>query len=339
MKIAYLLFHSLQIIAGEPDNFSARLDASAPIANAQINNTVNGVLSLAIDAANAKKSTVGCDRNLLANLLKDDLDRNFPTITSYLYRTIPFAGPVDFSKVPYLGKFPYGRTSYSPSAKVKVGEETFNIGLDKLDHFFSHGFLYWKIVDQNPDLLVNKINNALDLGIAQEDGPWGLKAFGVKSYADLSANYKGLSFWRDLLDGKPPLIVCTNNNFVLNKKFALENYFDESMDESVNCNSYATLEMLESIKTFTDQHKISCPISKASCLKFVKNYPPEIAKKILHPLCLGTGKSQIEKPSVLNGKDVIDGVSALLSGGGNLVDILFPPTKAKIIESAGSISK
>lgn len=319
-----LLIVSLQLYAGEPDNFSSRLDLTAPIGNQQINSTINGVLEQAIAGSHP-----GCERSKLMNLLKDDLDRNFPNITGYLYRTIPFAGPVTFNQVPYLGKFPYGRTSYVPSTKIKVGAETFSVGLDKLDHFFSHGYLYWKVMDQNPTLPAAKISNALDLGIVQEEGPWGLKAFGVKSYADLAANYKGLSFWRDLLDGKSPLIVCENNQFVLKKKFELENYFDESMDESINCNSYASVEMLESIKTFTDQNKVSCPVSKSLCQKLVKNLPAEVAKKTLHPLCAGTGTSQLEKPSPLNARDVLDGVNGLLSGGSNLVDILFPPAKEK----------
>ena len=326
MKYIVLALFSQIIYAGEPDNFSARLDTNAQIANADINKTINGVLENAIELTNEGNNR-SCDRKLLLNFLKDDLDKNFPNIVTYLYSNIPLAGAIDYTQVPYTGKFPYGRTSFVPSTKIKVGNEAFVIGLDKLDHFFSHGFLYWKIVGENPDMSVAKINNALDLGIVQEDGPWGLKGYGVKSYGDLAANYKGLFFWQDLLDGKPPIIACENNHFILNKKFELEDYFDESMDESINCSSFATNEMLKSIKVFTEQKKISCPLSAATCLKLVKKYPKEIAKKILHPLCLGSGTSQIEIASTLNSKDVFDTVGALISGGGNLVHILFPPSR------------
>lgn len=334
--ILELLILSIALNAGEPDNFSARLDLKAPIANISINDTVNNVLGLAVYETNGRSKN--CDRSALTNILKDELDRNWPNITKYVYLNIPFAGADSYTKVPYLGTIPYGRTTYSPSTKVQVGEDTFFIGIDKIDHFFSHGFLYWNLVDQDPKLPAAKVNIALDLGTAQEEGPWGLQFTGVKSYADMSANYKGMSFWRDLLDGSPALIECVDNKFVLKNKFAMENYFDASMDETINCDSYAKQEMLDSIKAFTDQKKVSCPVSSETCEKFVKNYPVEVAAKILHPLCRKTGTSQIEKASKLSSKDIIDGVQGVFSGGGNLFEMLFPPKKnTKSDSGAGGV--
>lgn len=333
--ILELILLAQTIHAGEPDNFSARLDTKASVANTSINETVNNVLGATIYEANGRSGQKGCDKNLLTNLLKDELDRNWPNITKYIYLNVPFAGPNSYSKVPYLGTMPYGRTTFSPSVKLQVADETFIIGIDKIDHFFAHGFLYWNIVDRDPKLPAKKVKNALDLGTAQEEGPWGLQFTGVKSYADMSSNYKGLSFWRDLLDGPHPLIECVDNKFVLKNKFALENYFDSSMDESINCDSYAKVEMLQSIKTFTDANKVSCPVSSEACEKFVANYPKEVAAKILHPLCRKTGTSQIEKASKLSSKDIIDGVQAAFSGGDNLFEMLFPPTKKDNKANAG----
>lgn len=337
--ILELILLAQTAISGEPDNFSARLDSKSLVANNSINETVNNVLSLAVYESNSRSKDKGCDKKLITNLLKDELDRNWPNLTGYLYLNIPFAGPDTYTKVPYLGSIPYGRTTFSPSAKVQVGDETFYIGIDKLDHFFSHGFLYWNIVGQDPKLPPAKVKNALELGTTQEEGPWGLQFTGVKSYADMSANYKGLSFWRDLFDGASPLIECVDNKFILKNKFALENYFDASMDESINCSSYATPEMLQSIRTFTEQNKISCPVSSQACENFVKTYPPEVAAKILHPLCRKTGTSQIEKPNKLSSKDILDGVQGLFSGGGNLFDMLFPPKKKLDAPAGGVISK
>lgn len=318
------------LLAGEPDNFSARLiSAEAPLANTAINETVNTVLKLAIYEANNRFKAKGCDKKVMINLLRDDLDRNFPKITKYMYHNIPFAGPSSYAKVPYGESVAYGRTTFSQSARVQVKDETFFIGFDKIDHFFSHGFLYWSITGEDSTLSPQKIKNALDLGTAQEEGPWGLKFTGVKSYADMSANYKGLSFWRDLFDGPSPLVECVDNKFVLKNNFAMENYFDSSMDESINCNSYATPEMLQTIKAFTGPNKISCPVSAEACANFVKNYPAEVAAKILHPLCLKSGTSQVEKASKLTSKDILDGVQGLFSGGGNLFDVMFPPKKNK----------
>lgn len=330
-----LLILSFSAIAGEPDNFSARLDTKSRVANVFINEVVNNVLSLAVYEANARKR--GCDKTLMMNLLKDELDRNFPKITTYLYRNIPFAGPDSYTKVPYLGTMPYGRTTFTPSAKVQIKDETFYIGIDKLDHFFSHGFLYWNIVN-DPKLPKEKVKNALELGVAQEEGPWGLQFTGVKSYADMSANYKGMTFWRDLFDGTPPFLGCEDNKFVIKKQFELETYFDSSMDESINCNSYAKPEMLQSIKTFSDKNKVSCPVSAEACAQFVKTYPANVAEKILHPLCRKTGTSQIEKASKLTSKDIIDGVQGLFSGGGNLFDTFFPHKKS-VPSKEGAITK
>ncbi len=333
--ILKLFIISLSTFAGEPDNFSARLDTNSHMANVSINETVNNVLSLAVYETNGRKK--GCDKTLMINFLKDELDRNFPRITTYLYRNIPFAGPDNYTKVPYVGTIPYGRTTFTPSAKVQVKNETFYIGIDKLDHFFSHGFLYWNIVN-DPKLPANKVKNALELGVAQEEGPWGLQFTGVKSYADMSANFKGMTFWRDLFDGAPPFISCEDNKFVIKKQFDLHDYFDSSMDESINCSSYATPEMLQTIKTFTDKNKISCPVSPQACAQFVKTYPANVAEKILHPLCRKSGTSQIEKASKLTSKDIIDGVQGLFSGGGNLFDMLFPPKKT-LPTNGGVISK
>lgn len=335
--ILELILLGQTIYAGEPDNFSARLDAKAIVANASINETVNSILGLAVYETNGRSKETGCDKKLLTNILKDDLDRNWPNITKYIYLNTPFAGPNTYTQVPYLGTIPYGRTTFSPSTKIQIEDEIFYIGIDKIDHFFSHGFVYWNITGQDPKLPADKVKNALDLGTAQEDGPWGLQFTGVKSYADMSANYNGLSFWRDLLDGSPALIECVDNKFVLKNKFALENYFDSSMDESINCDSYAQPAMLQSIKTFTEQNKISCPVSSESCEKLVKKYPVEVAEKILHPLCRKTGTSQIEKASKLSSKDILDGVQGLFSGGGNLYDTLFPPKKKDKTESAGGV--
>lgn len=335
--ILKLILLSQFLYAGEPDNFSARLDTNSKIANNSINETVNNVLNLAVYEANGRKKS--CDRNLLTNILKDELDRNWPKITNYIYLNVPFAGPNSYDKVPYLGTVPYGRTTFSPSTKIQVGQDTFYIGIDKIDHFFSHGFLYWNIVEQDPLLPDSKVKNALDLGTAQEEGPWGLQFTGVKSYADMSANYKGMSFWRDLLDGTPALIECVDNKFVLKNKFELENYFDASMDESINCDSYAKQDMLDSIKSFTNKNKISCPVSADRCAQFVKTYPANVAAKILHPLCRKTGTSQIEQASKLSSKDIIDGVQGVFSGGGNLFEMLFPPKKNPASNPGGVISK
>ncbi|MNL29653.1 hypothetical protein D3C87_1513430 [compost metagenome] len=158
-----------------------------------------------------------------------------------------------------------------------------------------------------------KVQSMLNLGIAQEEGVWGLKCYGIKSYADLSANYHGIAFWRDLLKGKPPLIECQNGKYILKRNFDIANYIDASMDESINCNSYGFSKILLSLQSEWAKRKMKCPADETTCAELRKSLPPEVAAKILHPLCLGTGTSQIEKSGDLSGQDYIDAMKILLN--------------------------
>lgn len=312
MAFFFLLTFSFWTGAAEPDNFSARHTPNSVIANSEINRVVNSVLSMATDQFQARNR---CDREKFLQFLEDDLDRNFPKVDNYVYLNAPFAGPKSHEETP-LNKFRgYGKVFFSPSVKLESKGKTFFVGLDKIDHFFSHGYLYWQMTGKKGTLDKEKVQNALQVGIEQENGPWGLKSSGVKSYADLAANYAGLSFWSQLLDGPSPMIACEKGRFVQKRSFDIANYFNEAMDETINCNSYATKEMLSAVYKMTAPWNMECPVKANACAELKKNYPAEIANKILHPRCLGTGDSQLEEASAKTTKDIIDMAGAAVSGG------------------------
>ncbi|WP_413288848.1 hypothetical protein [Bdellovibrio sp. HCB337] len=329
--IFFTLLFSWSVFAGEPDNFSARLDRGAVVANKDISFVVNTVLERAIFEANRRnlRSTTGisapCNKEKLNEILDEELDQNFPAVNHYLNLSVPYAGPISVGETPYRGDGVYKRKSFVASAKVKSDGETYYVGIDKVDHMFSQGSLYWRLVEKDANLPDAKIKKALELGMKQEQGPWGLKSFGVKSYADLAANYHGLFFWRDLLNGPTPMIVCRHGQYYLQRKFEIENYLSPAMDETINCNSYKSEEILQAIKRVTDARRVSCPVSAAICTKLKAKYPPEVAKMILHPICLGTGTSQVEEMLDITTRDLLDGASALLSGDENLFNLMFPP--------------
>lgn len=305
------LFLSLTTLAAEPDNFSARRDAKAIVANVEINRTINAVLDLNLSEFSARN---GCDRKKFMDFINDDLDRNFPKIYKAVYLNAPIAGPISSQQVPYRKGRPYTDLYFAQSYKVQSEGQTYFVGLDKIDHFFSHGATYWDIVGQDPKLPKEKVKQALEFGIQQEHGSWGLQKPGVKSYGDLVANYKGLYFWRDLFDGKPAIIACKNGRFVKNREFKLEDYFSPGMDESLNCNSYADKELLSAIKTVTDKWGQKCPADSKACDGLKKDFA-DLSPLLLHPLCQGTGTSQIEAASTMSTRDILDTVEGAAGGG------------------------
>ncbi|MNL12535.1 hypothetical protein D3C87_1334070 [compost metagenome] len=168
-----------------------------------------------------------------------------------------------------------------------------------------------------------KLQRMLDLGAAQEDGIWGLKCYSVKSYGDLSANYHGIAFWKDLLKGNPPIIGCENGKYVQKRSFDIANYIDASMDESINCNSYDSAATLNSLAGEWTKRKMKCPADgDTTCAELRKSIPKNIQTKILHPTCLGTGFSQIEKPLEITTQDYLDAITILL------LDKQVPPRAA-----------
>lgn len=301
----------------------ASATAQTPYANEDLNRVVNTAIKLRLGDYNA--TVKGCKPEKLYEFLKEDFDNNFPAIYKYSRLNVPIVGPASHEKLPYKlpagkgvcsvrGSFkaPYNSKSYSPSIKVQAKGKTFFVGLDKIDHFFSHSYHYWKMTEEDPTLPPEKIQRMLDLGMDQEDGIWGLKCYSVKSYGDLAANYHGVAFWRDLLKGSPPLIACENGKYVQKNQFDIAKYINASMDESVNCNSYDSQEVLNALSTEWNKAKLKCPADENECANLRKSLPPEVAKKILHPRCLGTGTAQVETPEEITSQDYLDAVSILI---------------------------
>lgn len=46
----------------------------------------------------------------------------------------------------------------------------YSVGIDKIDHLFAHGHMYWRTIDKDPTLPTNKVLNALRGGESQENG-------------------------------------------------------------------------------------------------------------------------------------------------------------------------
>lgn len=313
-----VLIFCIHSFAGDPDNFSGR---NTPPQNEMIDEAIQEKLKLIVETHNAKnEKQVDCDKQLLDALMTKTFDRNFPNVYD-IFDKVQMDGPSKIEKSVLDGQIL--SILYAPSITLQKGNKTFSVGVDKIDHFFSHSYLYWKAVGEDATLPEGKVRRALKLGMDQEDGPWGLKGSGVKSYADLEANYRGIYFWRDLWNGKPPYFKCVDGKIILSRLFKIEQYITAGFDEAINCSSYKNKEFTQHMLEATKKLNLKCPIDPSECTKLVKATPEDYREYLIHPLCRGQAHNQTEEANSMTAKDVMDTAAALTSVG-NLFTIFFP---------------
>lgn len=130
-------------------------------------------------------------------------------------------------------------TCCSPS--FRVGH--YLVGVDKIDHFFSHGL----------ELLGSSHLTAVEKSSKQEQGLFGYVTTGVYSYSDITANLDGLVFWESFLKKNSPFWKCEKNKMVLQKKFQIQDYLWMGWDEGYNCSLFRRGREIPGLK---------CPIVK-----------------------------------------------------------------------------
>src|SRR2546421_959666 len=132
-----------------------------------------------------------------------------------------------------------------------------HMGTDKIGHFTDMGLNYykaWREAKRNGKSEEEARQNAVHLGtsdfVFSEKGLLGLVTAGSYSNADLSANYVGMLFYLNLtqpirLKGqmRPPLLVRDGDYWRLNEHVQRDSdffswFFDEHLDESLNCSHY-----------------------------------------------------------------------------------------------------
>lgn len=179
----------------------------------------------------------------------------------------------------------------------------YKIGIDKISHFMTEGYNYMRAKKNGGGLTA-----ALNLGVMQEEGGFGLSTTGVKSFADLAANYKGLSFWENLFDEQRPYFRCENGAWRQVRSFDWKEFVDSSFDESINCNEYRTPEMTAKVDAEIERRwsaagltAKTCPASNEECYKLVGSIQPEEAlKSVLHPRCLRAGGYEGSIPEAIS---------------------------------------
>ncbi|MBD66675.1 MAG: hypothetical protein CME62_15815 [Halobacteriovoraceae bacterium] len=160
------------------------------------------------------------------------------------------------------------------------------IGSDKFSHFFNEGYNYYQKV-MGPE---GSINKALAYGKWMEQTYWGLKTTGIYSYADLSANFQGFLFFKNLTQGLKPYFACKDRKWQQIRNFDWSRYIDASWDESVNCNDFRNEELSNHFRKRLSelennlQTNLSCPLKSEICFDLREKYG-DFASHILSPQC------------------------------------------------------
>lgn len=316
--------------AGEVDHFIYRF-AESPQGQEKIPHfkfvpatpATNLVINLYIELLAEKVKSCN-DREEVMDKIKYIFDTNFPDVMNDVATAHKSgvsgllslqASILHTTKTPLYKGFDPPSYSGCCLPVVKLGET--NAGLDKIDHFLSHGYMYYAVYSQRKvqasynytetvsyklelrkDSEEDRMKDVVDIGLFQEESSWGLGGTGVKSYGDLAANYAGLQFYKNLFEGDNPYLKCVDNTFVVNRKFKIEDYVDDSWDESINCSSYNSKEnrdvVLKNMKAMGFE---KCPVDPKKCEALVQKYKGQ-ASHILHPLCANpsSSHSQVEEP-------------------------------------------
>lgn len=160
---------------------------------------------------------------------------------------------------------------------VKIGNR--NIGTDKFEHLFGMGFTYFEKYYQKK----KKLTSVLKYGIILEKTILGGNVFatGVFSYADLVANFNGMRFWNHMLQKNDdifgaqynvgPFVSCFKGKWVKNKDINFSEYFDDGVDESINCSKFATKSAVRKVRKYTKSYEQKC-LKKDDFLPSLEKY-------------------------------------------------------------------
>lgn len=237
----------------------------------------------------------------------------------------PLYGKIDEAINRSSGKIPVMRVSHQNSVfrelnffegwtlflgKMGLGNviriKGFLIGSDKFGHLLDEGYHYFKernrLIEKESFSDHQAILQAMQYGKKTEDGIFGIKASGVRSYADMVANFNGLIFWSEVFDQPldfrklehKPYFSCDNGKWIQIRKFNVNDYVDAGFDEGINCSDFregtfktkVEQQIIKLEETF--QKPFRCPVAPDECKALVKNYG-DFAATLLHPLCFAKG--------------------------------------------------
>jgi hypothetical protein len=134
--------------------------------------------------------------------------------------------------------FDYARW-LQPSPTLQVNEIRF--GSDKLAHFFSGGWWYYKHWKKNrDDHTPEELQRSMfQYGVLLERSIQGEKMTGVFSPGDLESNYQGFVFYHQLCHGDEPLLYRQEDRWHFSGSFDFRDYIYPKWDESWSPNIHS----------------------------------------------------------------------------------------------------
>ena len=294
-KIVILLFalSSFASNASEIDSFTDRYE---PLVNAmsQVNAIGNKYLDRALRDANKKNHS--CKEKKLYRAMRkyfknhmsgkvtvaiqkdEDIDKRFFNFKDSVYKDFKWWN--SFVLV-VLGKL------YKGAHGAILNLDGHLIGTDKFEHLFGRGFLYFK----RHHMKNKEIEKVLKYGAWQERWTLGSKTTGIFSYADQAANFNGMRFWNHVLQLRDdylgqehgPLVICEDNKWVKVKDLDFAPFFDDSMDEGLNCSLFSTKKMNRSVQRqikkleAADGMTYTCPVKSDSVDVLNQKYGSKLA--------------------------------------------------------------
>ncbi|HAZ13472.1 MAG: hypothetical protein A2X86_13160 [Bdellovibrionales bacterium GWA2_49_15] len=174
-----------------------------------------------------------------------------------------------------------------------IHENRLLIGTDKFGHFFDEGHRFYG--DLNSE--ATNLDEVLGQSESTEEGIYGRAVGGVKSYADLVANYHGMHFWSEMLQAKfktgRRYLKCVHEHWVQIRQFNFRDYVDPGWDEGVNCSEYQSpeyeLAVMSTIATlpYEDVRPSRCPVYPEECPTITHKYG-RLAPRLIGPKCRTT---------------------------------------------------
>ena len=186
-----------------------------------------------------------------------------------------------------LGRRNAGDATLAIYPITRIGDQ--NVGIDKFEHMFGMGQLYFFAHHIDGDSL----DNVLRMGVLKEKFLLGgnMMETGVFAYGDLAANFNGMRFWNHMLQkrddvmGKEynvgPYVSCVDGKWVKNEEHPIDfrNYIDASYDESINCSRFATKsgfakfqKALRRLNFISFEDQSACPLKPEVLEEMVKKY-------------------------------------------------------------------
>lgn len=303
------IFMSFQASASETDAFTFRYEAIEDSLQ-KIDTEVNERIQNAVKHANhrarflhrrerrhgTETQDLTCSDRYLRKALKKELRRKlYGKVEGWINST----DSVDKRRIS-LGKSIYRRLKFREMWPAHLGKMGFGsvlrvngnlVGTDKFGHFFDEGYHYYSDIEFDK----KSIEKAMKYGTDTEEGFFGLKTTGVKSFADLVANFNGYFFWERILNTDNPeaYLSCQNGKFKVERTFTFADYLDAGWDEGVNCSEYKDADFSE--KVFSEVRALeertglrySCPVVPQECKKLRTQNPRYQGYEdiLFHPQC------------------------------------------------------